>query len=92
MTNLFLYVNPAATQSTQLLQFDTVRVATVEVTDTSKVEHSNCRNNINNPSVLSLMPFTRKQNAKAKNLKEMNSLSDYGNLDTMLGDGNTSSI
>ena len=38
------------------------------------------------------MPSTGKQKAKARNSREMDILSDYGNLDKMLGDGNTNSI
>ena len=38
------------------------------------------------------MPSTRKQKAKARKSRELDLLSDYGNMDIMLGDGNSSSI
>ena len=38
------------------------------------------------------MPSTRKQKAKARRSRELDMLSDYGNMDMMLGDENTNSI
>ena len=38
------------------------------------------------------MPFTRRQKAKARKSRELDMLSDYGNMDVMLGDGNSNSI
>ena len=38
------------------------------------------------------MPSTRKQKAKARKSRELDVLSDYGNMDIMLGDGNSNSI
>ena len=38
------------------------------------------------------MSSTRKQNAKARKSRELDVLSDYGNMDVMLGDGNSNSI
>ena len=38
------------------------------------------------------MPSTRKQKAKARKLRELDMLSDYGNLDVMLGERNSNSI
>ena len=38
------------------------------------------------------MPSTRKQKAKARKTRELDMLSDYGNMDIMLGDGNSNSI
>ena len=38
------------------------------------------------------MPSTRKQKAKARKSRELDMLSDYGNMDVMLGDGNSNSI
>ena len=38
------------------------------------------------------MPSTRKQKAKARKWRELDILSDYGNIDVMLGDGNSNSI
>ena len=38
------------------------------------------------------MPFTRKQKAKVRTSRELDMLSDYGNMDVMLGDGNSNSI
>ena len=37
------------------------------------------------------MPSTRKQKAKARKSRELDILSDYGNMDVMLGDGNSNS-
>ena len=38
------------------------------------------------------MPSTRRQKAKARKSRELDMLSDYGNMDLMLGDGNSNSI
>ena len=38
------------------------------------------------------MPSTRKQKAKARKPRELDMLSDYGNMDVMLVDGNSNSI
>ena len=38
------------------------------------------------------MPSTRKQKAKARKSRELDMLSDYGNMDVMLGEGNSNSI
>ena len=38
------------------------------------------------------MPSTRKQRAKARKSRELDRLSDYGNMDVMLGEGNSNSI
>ena len=38
------------------------------------------------------MPSTRKQRAKARKSRELDMLSDYGNIVVMLGDGNSNSI
>ena len=38
------------------------------------------------------MPYTRRQKAKARKSRELDMLSDYGNMDIMLGDGNSNSI
>ena len=38
------------------------------------------------------MPSTRKQKAKARKSRELDMLSDYGNMDVMLGEGNSKSI
>ena len=38
------------------------------------------------------MPSTRKQKAKARKLRELDMLSDYGKMDVMLGEGNSNSI
>ena len=38
------------------------------------------------------MPSTRKQKANARKSRELDMLSDYGNMDVMLGDGNSNSI
>ena len=38
------------------------------------------------------MPSTRKQKAKARKSRELDMLSDYGNMDVMLGDRNSNSI
>ena len=38
------------------------------------------------------MPSTRKQKAKARKLRELDMLSDYGNMDVMLRKGNSNSI
>ena len=38
------------------------------------------------------MPSTRRQKAKARKSRELDMLSDYGNMDIMLGDGNSNSI
>ena len=38
------------------------------------------------------MPSIRKQKAKARKSTELDMLSDYGNMDVMLGDGNSDSI
>ena len=38
------------------------------------------------------MPSTRKQKAKARKSRELDMLSDYGNIDVMLGEGNSYSI
>ena len=38
------------------------------------------------------MPSTRRQKAKAKKSRELYVLSDYGNMDVMLGEGNSNSI
>ena len=38
------------------------------------------------------MPSTRRQKAKARKSRELEMLSDYGNMDVMLGDGNSNSI
>ena len=38
------------------------------------------------------MPSTRKQKAKARKSRELDMLSDYGNMDLMLGEGNSNSI
>ena len=38
------------------------------------------------------MPSTRKQKAKARKSRELDMLSDYHNMDVMLGDGNSNSI
>ena len=38
------------------------------------------------------MPSTRRQKAKARKSRELDMLSDYGNMDVMLGDGNSNSI
>ena len=37
------------------------------------------------------MPSTRKQKAKARKSKELDMSSDFGNMDVMLGDGNSKS-
>ena len=37
------------------------------------------------------MPSTRRQKAKARKSRELDMLSDYGNMDIMLGDGNSNS-
>ena len=44
------------------------------------------------PPLQTLMPSTRKQKAKARKSRELDMLSDYGNMDVMLGDGNSKSI
>ena len=38
------------------------------------------------------MPSTRKQKAKARKSRELDMLSDYGNMDVRLGEGNSNSI
>ena len=38
------------------------------------------------------MPSTRRQKAKARKSRELDMLFDYGNMDIMLGDGNSNSI
>ena len=38
------------------------------------------------------MQSTRKQKAKARKSREIDILSDYGNMDVLLGDGNSNSI
>ena len=38
------------------------------------------------------MPSTRKQKAKARKSRELDMVSDYGNLDVMLGEGNSNPI
>ena len=38
------------------------------------------------------MPSTKRQKAKASKSRELDMLSDYGNMDVMLGDGNSNSI
>ena len=38
------------------------------------------------------MPSTRRQKAKARKSRELDMLSDYDNMDVMLGDGNSNSI
>ena len=38
------------------------------------------------------MPSTRKQKAKARKSRELDMLSDYGNMEVMLGEGNSNSI
>ena len=38
------------------------------------------------------MPSTRRQKAKARKSRELDLLADYGNMDIMLGDGNSNSI
>ena len=38
------------------------------------------------------MRFTRKQKDKARNRRELDMLSDYGNMDVMLRDGNSNFI
>ena len=38
------------------------------------------------------MPSTRKQKAKDRKSRKLDMLSDYGNMDVMLGDGNSNSI
>ena len=38
------------------------------------------------------MPYTTRQKAKARKSRELDMLSDYGNMDIMLGDGNSNSI
>ena len=38
------------------------------------------------------MPSTRRQKAKARRSRELDMLSDYGNMDVMLGEGNSNSI
>ena len=38
------------------------------------------------------MPSTRKQKAKARKSRELDFLSDFGNMDVMLRDGNSNSI
>ena len=38
------------------------------------------------------MPSTRKQKAKARKSRELDMLSDSGNMDVMLGEGNSNSI
>ena len=38
------------------------------------------------------MPSNRKQKAKARKSRELDMLSDYGNMDVKLGDGNSNSI
>ena len=38
------------------------------------------------------MPSTRKQKAKARNPREMDMMSDFENLDVMLGNGNNNPI
>ena len=38
------------------------------------------------------MPSTRKQKARARKSRELDMLSDYGNIDVMLGEGNSYSI
>ena len=38
------------------------------------------------------MPSTRKQKAKARKSRELDMLSDYGNMDVMLGEGNSNSL
>ena len=38
------------------------------------------------------MPSTRKHKAKARKSRELDMLSDYGNMDVMLGEGNLNSI
>ena len=44
------------------------------------------------PGEIFSMPSTRKQKAKARKTRELDMLSDYGNMDIMLGDGNSNSI
>ena len=68
------------------MRFDAVNVASVKVVETSKVVNTNCKNNLNILLKISLMPSTRKQEAKAEKFREMNILSDYDNNDIMLGD------
>ena len=38
------------------------------------------------------MPSTRRQKAQARKSRELDTLSDYGNMDVMLGEGNSNSI
>ena len=38
------------------------------------------------------MPSTKKQKAKARKSRDLDMLSDYGNMDVMLGEGNSNSI
>ena len=44
------------------------------------------------PGEIFSMPSTRKQKAKARKSRELHMLSDYGNMDVMLGEGNSNSI
>ena len=44
------------------------------------------------PGKIFSMPSTRKQKAKARKSRELDMFSDYGNMDVMLGEGNSNSI
>ena len=44
------------------------------------------------PPVQILMPSTRRQKVKTKRSRELGMLSNYSNMDLMLGDGNSNSI
>ena len=44
------------------------------------------------PGEIFSMPSTRKQKAKARKSRELDMLSDYGNMDVMLSEGNSNSI
>ena len=44
------------------------------------------------PGKIFSMPSTGKQKAKARKSRELDMLSDYGNMDVMLGEGNSNSI
>ena len=54
------------------------------------IVHWNNSHNFNWKSIL--MPSTRRQKAKASKSRELDMLSDYGNMDIMLGEGTSNSI
>ena len=54
--------------------------------------HFDYRKNLNVSCRITFIPSTRKQKAKARKTRELDMLSDYGNIDVMVGDGNSNSI